>query len=82
MAPCPDANGPARLAEAIAAAMQAPVIVRDTESIVASVSIGVARYPEDGLDAQSLLQRADELMYAAKRSRTSQRMLPGPLPQR
>lgn len=82
IAPCPDAGGPLRLAEAIAAAMRVPIPVRDTESITASVSIGVARYPEDGIDAQSLLQRADELMYTAKRSTTSRTLLPRPLPQR
>jgi diguanylate cyclase (GGDEF)-like protein/putative nucleotidyltransferase with HDIG domain len=32
-----------------------------------SISAGVARYPEDGTDAETLLERADERMYEAKR---------------
>ncbi len=34
-------------------------------------SVGLARYPEDGLDAHSLLQRADESMYSEKARRQS-----------
>ena len=30
-------------------------------------SIGVAAFPEDGADVETLLQRADVAMYAAKR---------------
>lgn len=40
-----------------------------------SISAGVARYPEDGLDAETLLERSDERMYEAKRSR---KRLPAP----
>jgi predicted signal transduction protein with EAL and GGDEF domain len=34
-------------------------------------SIGFARYPEDGQEASSLLQRADESMYSEKARRQS-----------
>jgi diguanylate cyclase (GGDEF)-like protein len=34
-----------------------------------SVSAGVARYPEDGHDAETLLERSDERMYEAKRKK-------------
>jgi len=34
-----------------------------------SLSIGQARYPEDGGDADALLAKADEQMYRAKKSR-------------
>ena len=36
-----------------------------------SVSIGWATYPEDGIDAQSLLQVADQRLYAEKKNRTA-----------
>jgi len=32
-----------------------------------SISAGVSRYPEDGADAEALLEKADERMYEAKR---------------
>jgi diguanylate cyclase (GGDEF)-like protein/putative nucleotidyltransferase with HDIG domain len=32
-----------------------------------SISAGVSRYPEDGADAETLLEKADERMYDAKR---------------
>jgi diguanylate cyclase (GGDEF)-like protein len=34
-----------------------------------SVSIGCATYPEDGIDSSTLLQKADEWLYADKRQR-------------
>lgn len=37
------------------------------ELITPTVSIGVAVYPEDGMDLDALLARADEAMYAAKK---------------
>ena len=36
-----------------------------------SISTGVARYPEDGADAETLLERADERMYELKRRKKS-----------
>jgi GGDEF domain-containing protein len=32
-----------------------------------TISAGVSRYPEDGPDAETLLEKADERMYEAKR---------------
>jgi diguanylate cyclase (GGDEF)-like protein/putative nucleotidyltransferase with HDIG domain len=37
-----------------------------------SISAGVSRYPEDGTDAEALLERADERMYEAKRRKKLQ----------
>ncbi len=34
-------------------------------------SVGVARYPEDGLDSETLVKRADDAMYMAKKQRNS-----------
>jgi diguanylate cyclase (GGDEF)-like protein len=79
---CADAFGPLRLAAAIETAMQVPIPVRDDHGLTVSLSIGVATYPVDGADARALLQHADELMYAAKRSRVSPSLRPDPVPQR
>ncbi len=40
----------------------------DERPIRRTVSIGVAAYPEDALNANELVQRADEAMYRAKRA--------------
>lgn len=39
----------------------------DTHAARLSASIGISVYPEDGLDAKTLIDRADTAMYAAKR---------------
>ncbi len=58
-----------RLAERIRSAVeeQAYVIV-DGWLIRRTVSVGVASYPEDGLNPTELVQRADEALYRAKRA--------------
>ena len=43
----------------------APHTIND-KSVDINVSIGVSTYPSDGLDAQSLMNRADTAMYKAK----------------
>jgi predicted signal transduction protein with EAL and GGDEF domain len=57
------------LAQAIADSLSAPFeldqFVVDTEA-----SIGVARFPQDASDVETLLQRADVAMYHAKESHT------------
>jgi diguanylate cyclase (GGDEF)-like protein len=42
----------------------------ETYTLNISASIGIALYPEHGSDPDTLLARADEAMYAAKRART------------
>ncbi|HYW03340.1 MAG TPA: diguanylate cyclase [Gammaproteobacteria bacterium] len=51
-------------------ALAAPVEIEGA-SVSVSASIGAAAYPGDGIDADSLMRRADEGMYAAKRGRQS-----------
>jgi diguanylate cyclase (GGDEF)-like protein/PAS domain S-box-containing protein len=58
------------LMDKIDAAVAEPIIWKGTLLRVGA-SIGLARYPEDGHDATSLLQRADESMYSEKARRQS-----------
>ena len=54
------------LARRVESAIAQPVNV-GRESVTVHASIGIATFPEHGSDAMSLLQRADEAMYRAKR---------------
>jgi diguanylate cyclase (GGDEF)-like protein/PAS domain S-box-containing protein len=56
----------ASLSQALADCLRAPIDVAGI-SIEVGVSIGIARYPQDASDAQSLLRHADVAMYVAKR---------------
>jgi diguanylate cyclase (GGDEF)-like protein len=53
------------VAEKILAAVQEPLTINGMP-IVVSASIGIALYPEDGHDPESLLRNADSAMYRAK----------------
>jgi diguanylate cyclase (GGDEF)-like protein/PAS domain S-box-containing protein len=53
------------VAEKILAAVQEPLTIGGMP-IVVSASIGIALYPEDGHDPESLLRNADSAMYRAK----------------
>ncbi len=44
------------------------VITIDEQRLHVGLSIGVASYPKDGLDADTLIQHADIAMYSAKRN--------------
>ena len=63
-----------RIDDAIATAgkiceeLQAPFVAPNGRQLAISSSIGVAIYPDDGDDDQTLLRAADEAMYLAKRS--------------
>ena len=59
----------ATLAASIAAALQSPVVV-DEHAIDTGAAIGHAAWPRDGVDAATLLTRAEIAMYAAKRRRS------------
>lgn len=56
-----------RVAEEVINAVARPCKL-DKRLVDTSVSIGVARYPRDGADAETLLQNADTAMYHAKAS--------------
>lgn len=53
-------------AERIVAAMREPVILANVEPIEASVSVGVALFPDHAPTLETLLEAADAAMYRAK----------------
>jgi diguanylate cyclase (GGDEF)-like protein len=52
----------------LCSSLDEPFVLRDL-TVQISASVGVAHYPEDGVDGVTLLRRADVAMYAAKRNR-------------
>ena len=54
-------------AQKILAALTVPHLINELELHI-SVSIGISTYPEDGLDAETLIKNADSAMYHAKES--------------
>ncbi|WP_295387558.1 bifunctional diguanylate cyclase/phosphodiesterase [uncultured Thiodictyon sp.] len=60
-----DASGAAAAAESCLQELTAPIAI-EANNIHVSASIGIALYPTDGSDAETLLQSADLAMYRAK----------------
>ncbi|MBI2239376.1 MAG: EAL domain-containing protein [Magnetospirillum gryphiswaldense] len=60
-----DGDSVADVAEKIMKTMSLPLYVDDQE-IATSVSMGIALYPDDGEDFDTLLKKADSAMYHAK----------------
>jgi diguanylate cyclase (GGDEF)-like protein len=60
------------IVEDVMACIREPVKFDDI-TLEADASIGVARFPHDGQDAQTLLRRADIAMYSAKAERDGHR---------
>lgn len=49
-------------------ALRSDAIVIDNQSITPQMSIGIAVYPKDGVDVDTLLKAADTAMYSAKQN--------------
>jgi diguanylate cyclase (GGDEF)-like protein/PAS domain S-box-containing protein len=61
-----DASHASEIAERILGALRAPVELRTGQLHHVTVSAGIAIYPQDGVDVETLLRHADIAMYRAK----------------
>lgn len=61
-----DASDAVRVADKVIAALGVPLRV-DDEVLRLKASIGISIFPDDGVDADTLIDRADAAMYLAKR---------------
>lgn len=61
-----DREGAIIICNKILSALDKPFSV-EGHSLKAAMSIGIAKYPEDGEDCETLMQRADVAMYVAKK---------------
>jgi diguanylate cyclase (GGDEF)-like protein/PAS domain S-box-containing protein len=71
MADLHDPNGIDRVAQSILEVMSQPFMLKN-ESCYISISIGIAMYPDDANNADDLINKADQAMYAAKKLGRSQ----------
>jgi len=62
-----DSEAASRVADKIHQRMGEPIVLGN-QTLISSFSIGIALYPDDGEDFDSLLQKADTAMYHAKES--------------
>lgn len=60
-------SGTPSLAKKIIDALREPFLI-DKRVVTIGIAIGIAHYPEHGLDGKTLLAKADSAMYGAKRS--------------
>jgi GGDEF domain-containing protein len=61
-------DGALKAARRIIAAVQSQCLVIGVNAIRPAISVGIAVYPDDALDAQELHIRADEALYESKRT--------------
>lgn len=61
-----DADGAARVASKLLEHVAQPLLI-DQHELVVTPSIGIAMYPEDGHDMDTLMRNADAAMYQVKR---------------
>jgi diguanylate cyclase (GGDEF)-like protein len=59
----------AHVCQRILEAMEEPILLEDGSRTIVGLSIGIAVYPEDGRDVETLLNHADTAMYAHKNDR-------------
>lgn len=62
-----DRRDAARVAESVLKHLRKPFVTEEGEERTFTASIGIAVYPRDGRDAETLIKHADSAMYAAKR---------------
>ncbi|AKK00398.1 diguanylate cyclase [Pseudomonas brassicacearum] len=67
LAPLHDAEDAERIAEKIIACMELPIQLPGDASVLTSLSVGIAVYPDHGATPGALLHAADAAMYQAKR---------------
>ncbi|MBI1173943.1 MAG: EAL domain-containing protein [Sideroxydans sp.] len=65
--PGTDANGAAHVAEKLNQAISQPYQIEQLE-LISTPSIGIAIYPDDGMDMETLSKNADAAMYQVKQS--------------
>lgn len=70
LSPLHDLEDAQRIADKILASMLPPIPLTGSSEIVASLSIGIAIYPQDASSLDELLQQADTAMYRAKRNQS------------
>lgn len=64
-----DVNAAVNCAQQLLKTLETPFILKD-ENIIIGASIGIAMYPEHGVNADALIQCADVAMYAAKNAKS------------
>ncbi|EJL01533.1 MULTISPECIES: diguanylate cyclase domain-containing protein [Pseudomonas] len=67
LSPLHKAEDAERIAEKIIASMEMPIQLPGNASVLTSLSVGIAIYPEHGATPGALLNAADAAMYQAKR---------------
>jgi diguanylate cyclase (GGDEF)-like protein/PAS domain S-box-containing protein len=74
-----DRRSAATVAQKVLDTIRQPVLI-DEHELYVTTSIGIALYPEDGMDTETLLREADRAMYRAKDSGRNNYQFATPLP--
>ncbi|MDD2383605.1 MAG: EAL domain-containing protein [Sulfurospirillaceae bacterium] len=61
------ADGAAHVAKKLLQAIEQPLLIKEHELTI-TASIGIALYPDDGMNMEELIKRADAAMYLAKQN--------------